>query len=201
MPKSKKNSSDDNKRNSFLHISEDALEDAKCDMSDAKAFADCLTNFYKEMQQIDKDNDIMQRQKSRPTWDDMYMEIAEVVAKRSKDPHTKVGAVIAKDNHILGIGYNAEPRGFSYDFDWNSSEKYDYVIHAELNAIANSTFFGNSIVGSTVYLTLSPCHECMKLLIQYGIETVYYKEKYKDFELSEKMAKHSKIKLIQYSLN
>lgn len=201
MPKSKKNLSKDNKRNSVSYTFKDALEDAKHYMNDIESFTTYLNNFYKEMEQIDRENEIAQHQKSRPTWDEMYMEIAEVVAKRSKDPHTKVGAVIVKDNHILGIGYNAEPRGFSYNFDWNSSEKYDYVIHAELNAIANATFFGNSIVGSIIYLTLSPCHECMKLLIQYGIETVYYKEKYKDFELSEKMAKHSKIKLIQYNSN
>ena len=135
---------------------------------------------------------------ARPTWNELFMDIAKLTAKRSKDPHTKVGAVIVKDNHILGLGYNAEPRGFSYDFDWNSKEKYDYVIHAELNAIANSTYFGNSIAGSTIYLTLSPCSECMKLLIQYGIGTIYYKDKYKDFEKSEKMAKYSNIKLIKY---
>ena len=184
-------------------LKEQGIETIKVEIADEdyEAWCEYIKKFYKEMEEIDKDNETAQLQKSRPTWDDMYMEIAEVVSKRSKDPHTKVGAVIVKDNHILGIGYNAEPKGFNYDFDWNSSEKYDYVIHAELNAIANSTFFGNSIVGSTIYLTLSPCHECMKLLIQYGIETIYYKDKYKDFELSEKMAKYSKIKLIQYNSN
>ena len=75
---------------------------------------------------------------SRPTWNELFMDIAKLTAKRSKDPHTKVGAVLVKDNHILGIGYNGEPRDFSYDFDWHSSEKYDYVIHAEMNAIANA---------------------------------------------------------------
>lgn len=135
---------------------------------------------------------------NRPSWNEMYMQIAEIVAKRSKDPHTKVGAVIVKDNRILGIGYNAEPKNFSYEFDWNSAEKYDYVIHAELNAISNATYYGNSIEGSTIFLTLSPCHECMKLLIQYGIRTIYYKDKYKDFDLSEKMAKHSNIKMIKF---
>lgn len=192
---------DDVERENALR--EQGIETIKVEIAeeDYDAWCEYMTKFYKEMEKIDRENEIARQQKSRPTWDDMYMEIAEVVAKRSKDPHTKVGAVIVKDNHILGIGYNAEPRGFSYDFNWNSSEKYDYVIHAELNAIANSTFFGNSIVGSTIYLTLSPCHECMKLLIQYGIETIYYKEKYKDFESSEKMAKYSKIKLIQYNSN
>lgn len=153
--------------------------------------------FYNDMEEIDNNNE--KQKEVRPTWNDMFMQIAEIVATRSKDPHTKVGAVIVKDNHILGIGYNAEPKGFSYNFDWNSKEKYDYVIHAELNAIANSTYFGNSIAGAVIYLTLSPCHECMKLLAQYGITTVYYKTEYKDFELTKKFAKYANIKLINYN--
>lgn len=164
-------------------------------ISIADIYDDLNTSNFEEC----KDNKNLKEFKNeRLTWNEMFMEIAEVVAKRSKDPKTKVGAVIVKDNHILGIGYNAEPRGFSYNFDWDSTEKYKYVIHAELNAIANSTFFGNSIVGSTIYLTLSPCSECMKLLIQYGIETIYYKNEYRDFEQTKTMAKYSNIKLIKY---
>lgn len=143
--------------------------------------------------------DIYEQPSKRPSWDDMFIEIAKVVSKRSKDPKTKVGAVIVKDKHILSIGYNAEPRDFSYEFDWNSEEKYQYVIHAELNAIANATFFGNSVAGSTIYLTLSPCHECMKLLAQNGIKTVYYVEAYKDIEQSRRFAEYAGIKLIKYS--
>jgi len=160
-----------------------------------------MQKFYKEMERRDIETELEKQQSlenTRPAWNDMFMRIAEIVATRSKDPHTKVGAVIVKDNHILGIGYNAEPKGFAYNFDWNSKEKYDYVIHAELNAIANSTYFGNSIAGSVIYLTLSPCKECMKLVAQYGIKTVYYKEKYKDFELTKKFAKYANIDLIQY---
>lgn len=198
MPKSKK----DNLRSSCVNYHDDSYDvdetmKIEADKDDYDGWTDYINAFYHSMKKIDEDskasNNVV-----RPTWNEMFMQIAEVVAKRSKDPHTKVGAVIVKDNHILGVGYNAEPRGFTYDFDWHSREKYDYVIHAELNAIANSTYFGNSIAGSTIYLTLSPCSECMKLLIQYGIGTIYYKDKYKDFEKSEKMAKYSNIKLIKY---
>lgn len=198
MPKSKK----DNLRSSCVNYHDDSYDvdetmKIEADKDDHDGWIDYINAFYSSMKKIDEDskasNNVV-----RPTWNDMFMQIAEVVAKRSKDPHTKVGAVIVKDNHILGVGYNAEPKGFSYDFDWHSKEKYDYVIHAELNAIANSTYFGNSIAGSTIYLTLSPCSECMKLLIQYGIGTIYYKDKYKDFEKSERMAKYSNIKLIKY---
>ena len=198
MPKSKK----DDLRSSFVNYHDDSYDvdetmKIEVDKDDYEAWTDYINAFYSSMKKIDEDNKASNNV-VRPTWNDMFMQIAEVVAKRSKDPHTKVGAVIVKDNHILGIGYNAEPRGFSYDFDWHSKEKYDYVIHAELNAIANSTYFGNSIAGSTIYLTLSPCSECMKLLIQYGIGTIYYKDKYKDFEKSERMAKYSNITLIKY---
>lgn len=138
--------------------------------------------------------------KERISWNAMFMEIAKVVSKRSKDPHTQVGAVIVKDNHILGIGYNAEPKNFNYDFDWNSSEKYDYVIHAEMNAISNATTFVADIRGSDIYVTLSPCPECMKLLIQYEIKNVYYLRKYKkSFEKTKFMAEHSNINLIQFN--
>lgn len=200
MQKSKKRLSNTN--NSIVYASENALDRWNDDLN---AYYDYISAFYSNMKKIDKNNEKLTKEKQsiinnvvRPTWDEMYMKIAEVVATRSKDPHTKVGAVIVKNNHILGIGYNAEPKGFSYNFDWHSEEKYDYVIHAELNAIANSTYFGNSIAGSTMYLTLSPCCECMKLLIQYGIDTVYYKDTYKDFEKSKKMAKYSNIKLIRF---
>ena len=133
----------------------------------------------------------------RLSWDEMFMEIAKVVAKRSKDPHTQVGAVIVKDGRILGIGYNAEPKNFTYEFDWHSEEKYKYVIHAEMNAIANSTYFGNSINGAKIYLTLSPCHDCVKMLVQFGITEVIFEKKYKDFEEAEMIAKTAGLKLIE----
>lgn len=134
---------------------------------------------------------------NRISWNEMFMEIAEVVSERSKDPHTKVGAVIVKDNHILGIGYNAEPKNFRYCFDWTTSEKYDFVIHAEMNAIANATTYAVDIRGSDIYVTLSPCPECMKLLMQYEIKNVYYLDRYeKTFSKTEFMAKYSNLKLI-----
>lgn len=158
-----------------------------------------MENYVKSLSYVENLKKEKEENLNRPSWDDIYMEIATIVAKRSKDPRTKVGAVLVKDKRILGIGYNAEPKNFTYKFDWNSSEKYDYVIHAELNAIANATYFGNSLKGASIYLTLSPCHNCMKMLIQYEIEKVYYKEEYKDFELTKKMAEHSKVQLIKIS--
>lgn len=132
----------------------------------------------------------------RPTWKEMFFEIAKVVATRSKDPKTKVGAVLVKNNCIIGIGYNGEPKGFKYEFNWNSEEKYDYVIHAELNAISNACSIGANVKDADIYLTLSPCVNCIKLLIQHGIKNVYFLNKYKDYDLSRKIASNANINLI-----
>lgn len=185
------------KQNNFFILTDDEIEESLI-ANTYEEYAEWYRNQQKIKDELNEKEKLL-KQKNRITWNEMYMKIAEIVSQRSKDPHTKVGAVITKDNHILGIGYNAEPKGFTYNFDWNSSEKYNYVIHAELNAIANATYFGNSLQGATIYLTLSPCHECMKLLIQHEIDTIYYKDEYKDFELTKKMANHSKIKLIKFN--
>lgn len=131
----------------------------------------------------------------RISWQEMYFEIAKVVSKRSKDPKTKVGAVLVKDRCIIGIGYNGEPRNFKYNFNWFSEEKYDYVIHAELNAISNACSMGANVKGADIYLTMSPCSNCIKLLIQHQIKNVYFLEKYKDFELTKHIAENANIKL------
>ena len=137
----------------------------------------------------------MKDEDNRPTWEQTFMEVARTVAKRSKDPRTKVGAVLVKNNCILATGYNGEQRGFLYAFDWSTPEKYDYVIHAEMNAIANAVYngAGDSIRGSEIYLTLSPCSKCMLMLIQFGVAKVHYSTEYKDFELAKKIADHSGI--------
>lgn len=137
----------------------------------------------------------------RPTWEETFMEIARVISKRSKDPHTKVGAVLVKNNCIIGTGYNGDPRNFTYKFDWTTKEKYKYVIHAEMNAVANACYNGCEIKGSSIFLTLSPCNECIKLLVQFGIKNVYYLEEYRDFELTEQIAKNSGIRLIKFKEN
>lgn len=133
----------------------------------------------------------------RPTWNETFIEIAKVISKRSKDPHTQVGAVLVQNKCIIGTGYNGDPRNFDLKFDWNSNEKYDYVIHAEMNCLANACYNGCQVKGSSIYLTLSPCNTCIKLLVQFDVKNVYYLKKYKDFELTKKIAKASKINLIK----
>jgi len=122
------------------------------------------------------------------TWDEYFMHLAELSAMRSKDPNTQVGAcIVNKENRILSIGYNGAPNGFSDDvFPWDREgdeldTKYPYVCHAEFNAIMN--FAGNKALfeDARVYVTLFPCNECAKAIIQSGIKEVIYScDKYKD---------------------
>lgn len=130
------------------------------------------------------------------SWDEYFMGVAALSAKRSKDPNTKVGAcVVNEDKRIIGIGYNGFPMGCRDDeFPWGKESKnyldtkYPYVVHAEPNAILNCT---SSLKNATLYVTLFPCNECAKLIIQSGIKHVIYgDDKYHQeasFEASRKM--------------
>ena len=120
------------------------------------------------------------------SWDEYFMGVALLAAQRSKDPSTQVGAcIVDTDNRILSTGYNGFPYGCSDDeFPWNRDEsvgetKYQFVVHAELNAILNAR--GKTLTGSKVYVALFPCNECAKAIIQAGIkEVIYLSDKYHD---------------------
>lgn len=113
------------------------------------------------------------------------MGVAKLSALRSKDPETQVGAcIINEDKRIIGIGYNGLPQGLKDDnFNWKRegdflNTKYPYIVHAEANAILNST---QSLKNSILYVTLFPCNECMKLIVQSGIkEIVFESNKYEN---------------------
>jgi len=126
------------------------------------------------------------KRKDYISWDEYFMGIALLSAMRSKDPNTQVGAcIVGKNNKIVGIGYNGFPIGCSDDdFSWErkadniNDTKYPYVVHAEANAILNST---KDLHGARLYVGLYPCNECAKLIIQSGIvEIIYLSDKYKD---------------------
>ena len=120
------------------------------------------------------------------SWDEYFMGVAMLAARRSKDPSTQVGAcIVSQDNIIISTGYNGMPKGCSDDeFPWERSgeegeTKYPYVGHAELNAVLNAN--GRDLRGSKLYVALFPCNECAKAIIQCGIrEIVYLSDKYKD---------------------
>lgn len=143
------------------------------------------------------------------SWDEYFMGIALLSAKRSKDPNTQVGAcIVNQDNRIVGIGYNGFPHGCSDDaLPWeregkdSHETKYPYVVHAEANAILNST---KNLKGARIYVALFPCNECAKLIIQSGIkEVVYLSDKYNgtpSMEASRRMFKLADVTLRQLTI-
>ncbi len=141
------------------------------------------------------------------SWDEYFMGIALFSAQRSKDAGTQVGAcIVSQENKILTVGYNGMPRGCHDDeMPWGREggmldSKYAFVCHAELNAILNNA--GASLKGAKCYVTLFPCNECAKAIIQSGIsEIIYLSDKYADTEgviASKKMLNMVGVKLTKY---
>ena len=139
------------------------------------------------------------------SWDEYFLSLAHLSGMRSKDPNTPVGAVIVDDkNRIVSIGYNGMPRGcYDDQFPWGREggfleTKYAFVVHAELNAILNSS---RPVEGCTIYVSLFPCNECAKAIIQSGIKAVYYEsDKYADSDnviASKKMLLNAGVTLKQ----
>ena len=139
------------------------------------------------------------------SWDEYFMGLAHLSALRSKDPSTQVGACIVDGNNkVVSIGYNGFPMGCSDDeFPWGREgsmleTKYAFVVHAELNAILNSP---RSLAGCTLYVSLFPCNECAKAIIQSGIRKVVYEcDKYAKEDnviASKKMLRAAGVELIQ----
>lgn len=138
----------------------------------------------------------MKKRNDYISWDEYFIGVALLSARRSKDPSTQVGACIVNPQHkIVGAGYNGLPAGCDDDeFPWDKQgdflqTKYPYICHAELNAILNN--IGMALHGCKIYTALFPCNECAKAIIQSGItEVIYLSDKYADndvFIASRKM--------------
>ncbi len=145
------------------------------------------------------------------SWDEYFMGLAHLSAMRSKDPNTQVGAcIVDRDNKVVSIGYNGMPRGCNdNEFPWEREggfldTKYAFVVHAELNAILNSP---RPVSGCTLYVSLFPCNECAKAIIQSGISKIVYEsDKYNGTEgniASKKMLNEAGVELQQlpYAVN
>ena len=139
------------------------------------------------------------------SWDAYFMSMAHLSAMRSKDPNTQVGACIVNaQKRVVGLGYNGFPQGCDDDtFPWDRDgdfldTKYPYVVHAELNAILNSI---QDLEGCTIYVSLFPCNECAKAIIQSGIKCVVYEsDKYSGTQAniaSKKMFRDAGVELVQ----
>ena len=123
--------------------------------------------------------DLVQLDYNMNKLDKVFINIAKETSTLSHCVRSKVGAVLVKDGNIISFGYNGTPSGMD-----NSCEEdnitFPHVIHAECNAILKAAKTGNSIDGSTLYLTLSPCLDCSKLILQSAIKRVVYLNEYRN---------------------
>lgn len=149
----------------------------------------------------------MEAQK-RPGWDEYFMEVAEVVARRSTCLRRTVGAVVVKGKRILSTGYNGAPTGLPHCSEVDclrerlgipSGERVEICrgLHAEQNSLLQAARYGISLEGSTIYCTLEPCVMCAKMLINAGIERIVYIEPYPD-ELSREMLAGARVRVEQF---
>jgi dCMP deaminase len=144
----------------------------------------------------------------RKSWEEYFMDIALNVAQRSTCTRASVGAVIVRDRNILATGYNGSPSGMphchdegcliytSTDPDGNTEENCFRTIHAEINAIAQAARNGTAIQGADIYITHSPCLQCLKVLLNINIRRIYYRKPYK-IELIKKYLGDNPVELIE----
>lgn len=151
----------------------------------------------------------MRDRASRLSWEEYFMEITKLVAKRSTCVRRQVGAILVKDKKILSTGYNGAPTGLEHCLDIGclreelnvpSGERHELCrgLHAEQNAIIQAAYHGVSIQGSTLFCTNMPCSICIKMIINAGITTVVYLDGYAD-SLSLDLIAKSGVKLIKFS--
>lgn len=113
-------------------------------------------------------------------YDLAYLKMAKSWSSLSHCTRKKVGAIIVKDDMIISDGYNGSPSGFDNNCEDENGDTHWYVLHAEANAILKVAKSTNNCKGATLYLTLSPCKDCSKLVLQAGISRVVYEMDYKD---------------------
>lgn len=144
---------------------------------------------------------------SRPSWPEYFMDITRLVAKRSTCLRRHVGAILVKDKRILATGYNGAPAGMKHceeigclreDASIPSGERHELcrALHAEQNAIIQAAYHGISINGSILYCTNKPCVICTKMIINAGIQKIFYEDGYDD-PLSDQMLAETGLELVR----
>lgn len=148
------------------------------------------------------------KKQERIGWNEYFMSVAHLISRRSTCERAQIGAVIVRENNILATGYNGSPSGLphcdgpncliykSIHPDGTMEENCMRTIHAEINAIAQAAKNGTSIKGADIYVTASPCLNCLKVLINVGIKTIYYDKPYKMENIMDLVAL-SGVRLIQ----
>lgn len=120
------------------------------------------------------------KSKKQRKLDKLYIDLAKRISEMSYAKRNKVGGILVKDNNIISFGWNGTPTGFDNECEDEFNNTKPEVIHAEMNIYSKLAKIGNSSNGATLYLTLSPCYECSKLIIQSGTTRVVYLKEYRD---------------------
>lgn len=148
-------------------------------------------NLIKKFAKMVNQNDsIVERSKRLLEKQKVFMNVAYEIAQLSRANRKKVGAVILKDSRIIATGYNGTPPGYDNTCEDSEGKTLDIVYHAEFNAICQLTKMGISSSDSEIYVTMSPCIECAKLILNTGIKRVYYHEEYRDLSGVEFLRKN-----------
>lgn len=149
------------------------------------------------------------RNKKRPSWDEYFMEITNLVSTRATCLRRKVGAILVKDRRILATGYNGPPKGVPHcdeiggclreKLDIPSGERMELsrAIHAEQNAIIQAAKMGTTIDGATLYVTNHPCFICAKMLINAGVKRIVYKDGYPD-EYAKEILEEANVEVVKF---
>lgn len=183
----------------------DILANSNYSFCSSKDYTDRINDKIKYFKELEK----QEKKEERISWNDYFMEMCDLVAKRSTCLRRKIGAVIVKDNRVLATGYNGAPTGITHCGDREGGcirEKNNiksgthhetcYAIHSEANAILQAAKYGISIDGATLYCNTRPCSICTRLIINSGIKKVYYRDYYPD-EFSDKLFKEAGIELVK----
>ena len=145
----------------------------------------------------------------RPSWDEYFMQMAELTAQRSTCLRRHVGAVIVQDKHVVATGYNGAPKGVAHCAEMGgclrekmgipSGERHELcrALHAEQNAIIQAATLAQSSEGASIYITHQPCIICAKMIINAGIKRIVVKEGYPD-EMSVKMLDEAGLKIVMF---
>jgi dCMP deaminase len=135
----------------------------------------------------------------RISWDNYFLQIANIIKVKSPDTHRQVGCVlVSANNRILSTGYNGLVANSNDDINWNDRDfVHSHVIHAETNCLLYAPPPAPQQGPCKLYITISPCCECIKLIASYNIKQVYFEEKYKDFENVQNKCKFYNIELIK----
>jgi dCMP deaminase len=150
-------------------------------------------NYQKRIQKgVPEDLEAQESSKQRRL-DGVYMTMAIAVSTLSHCQRSKVGAILEKDGNVMSMGYNGTPSGMDNCCEDTDNKTKSLVLHAEMNAVIKAAKTGNAVQDSTLYVTLSPCIECSKYILQSGIKRVVYLEEYRDISGIELLKQFIKV--------